>query len=58
MTKSVVTSQQFLLSFTLGKNEVRQKLGKLRKGSTCSQRSRTTGLGFDGRDHSFGNLWD
>jgi len=34
MTKSLVISQ-FLLSVILGKNGVRQKFGKLRKGSAC-----------------------
>ena len=33
--KSSETCNPFLLSVVLGKNGVRQKLGKLRKGSVC-----------------------
>jgi len=35
MTKNAVMLQHFLLSVTLGKNGVRQKLEKLRKGLAC-----------------------
>jgi len=44
--RSSETCSPFLLSVILGKNGVRPKLGKLRKGSAYLQRLRTTVLGW------------